>query len=88
MCYADGTLSTEKLFLLKYVLFLYGLGVLFPVFLFLLLELIHADRDQYQQQWRIQDFPDGGWGRQPLTLGQKSIILQHFCRKLHENERN
>ena len=28
-------------------------------------------------QWRIQDFPDGG--HQPLSLGQKPIIWQHFC---------
>ena len=27
-------------------------------------------------------------GRQLLNLGQKSIIWQDFCRKLHENERN
>ena len=25
---------------------------------------------------------------QPLNLGQKPIICQDFCRKLHENERN
>ena len=30
----------------------------------------------------------GGGGRQPLSLGQKPIIWQDFCRKLHENERN
>ena len=39
----------------------------------------------YRQQWRIQDFPDGGaptprWGHQPT-------ILPNFYRKLHENER-
>ena len=27
-----------------------------------------------------------GGGRQPLSLGQKSIIWQAFCQKLHENE--
>ena len=37
-------------------------------------------------QWRIQNYPDGG--RQRLNLGQKPIIWQDFCRKLHENERN
>ena len=34
----------------------------------------------------VADFPDGG--RQPLSLGQKHIIWQDFCHKLHENERN
>ena len=29
-----------------------------------------------------------GRGRQPLSLKQKPVILQHFYRKLHENERN
>ena len=29
-----------------------------------------------------------GEGHQPLSLGQKPIILQDFCQKLHENERN
>ena len=81
MCYADGTLSTEKLFLLKYVLFLYGLGVLFPVFLFLLLELIYTDRDQYQQQWRIQDFPDGGWGASTPDFGAKIYYFTTFLPK-------
>ena len=33
-----------------------------------------------------QGFPKRG--RQPLYLGQKPIIWQDFCRKLHENERN
>ena len=37
-------------------------------------------------QWWIQDFPNGG--RQPLNLGQKSIIWQDCCCELHENERN
>ena len=27
-------------------------------------------------------------GRQSLSLGQKAIIWQDFCRKRHENERN
>ena len=27
-------------------------------------------------------------GRQPLVWGQKPIIWQDFCQKLHENERN
>ena len=27
-------------------------------------------------------------GRQPLSLGQKPIIWQDFCQKLHKNERN
>ena len=47
--------------------------------------------NQPKHQWRIQDFP-GGAGRvgrrQPLNLGQKPIIWQDFCRKLHENEIN
>ena len=29
-----------------------------------------------------------GVGHQPLILGQNPIILQDFCKKLHENERN
>ena len=37
-------------------------------------------------KWRIQDFPDRGL--RPLSLGQKPNILQDFCQKLHENERN
>ena len=32
-------------------------------------------------QWRIQDFPEG------VANSQSGIILQTFCRKLHENER-
>ena len=40
----------------------------------------------YAYKWWIQDFRDGG--RQPLSLGQKPITGQDFCRKLHENERN
>ena len=28
------------------------------------------------------------WGRQPMILGQKLIVWQDFCQKLHENERN
>ena len=28
------------------------------------------------------------WGRQPLSLSQKPIILQDFSRKVHKNERN
>ena len=80
MCYVDGTLWTEKLFLLNYVLFLYGLGILFPVFLFLLLELIHTDRDQYPQQWRIQHFPDGGGASSP-DFGAKIYYFTTFLPK-------
>ena len=40
----------------------------------------------FDNQWWIQDFPDGGC--QPLSLVQKSIIWQDCRRKLHENERN
>ena len=32
-------------------------------------------------------FPRRG-GAQPLSLGQKLIIWQDFCRKLHENKKN
>ena len=39
-------------------------------------------------QWRIQDFPDWGVGRQPLGLGWKPIIWQTFYQKLHKNERH
>ena len=35
----------------------------------------------YIIQWRIQDFPEGG------ANSESPIILQIFCRKLHENER-
>ena len=38
-------------------------------------------------QWRIQNFPEGE-GHQLLALGQESIILRDFSRKLHENKRN
>ena len=40
----------------------------------------------FDQQWRIQDFSDEGV--QPMSMGQKSITRQDFCRKMHENERN
>ena len=35
-------------------------------------------------------FPRWRWGGrcEPLSLGRKPIILQDFCQKLHENERN
>ena len=37
-------------------------------------------RGIYPKMWRIQDFPEGGGGCQP-------IALQIFCRKLHEYEK-
>ena len=37
-------------------------------------------------QWRTQEFP--GRGRQPQRWEYQSIIWQHFCWKLRENERN
>ena len=36
--------------------------------------------------WRIQDFPGGGH-KLSRAKGQP-IMLQNFCGKLHENERN
>ena len=33
-------------------------------------------------QWRMQDFPEGG-----APTPKSTIILQIFCRKLHENEK-
>ena len=37
---------------------------------------------------RISQTGAGGAGYQPLSLVQKPIIWQDFCRKLHGNERN
>ena len=37
------------------------------------------------QQWRIQDFPDGG--HQPPRWERQPTILPSFYQKLHENER-
>ena len=48
-------------------------------------------RQSQDNQWRIQGFPDGRGGGgdcEPLRLEQKPIILQDFCRKMHENKRN
>ena len=38
-------------------------------------------------QWRILASASR-WGRQPLSLEQKPVILQALCRTLHENKRN
>ena len=38
-----------------------------------------------QIQWRFQDFPDGGGGRQPQR-GTPTYYLANFQQKLHENK--
>ena len=38
-------------------------------------------------QWQIQDFPEGGGGRRPLSVIWQ-LIGNIFFQKLHKNERN
>ena len=44
---------------------------------------IVASYSEQTTQWRIQEFPEGERG----TNSESGIILQIFCRKLHENEK-